>query len=204
MFRYTTEMIKFITNNVSGRYVNELTDLFNVQFGTTRKNSHIRAFIRNHGLKSGIDARFNKGHEPANKGTKGLYKGGEATQFKKGHRPHNYRPVGSERVNGDDYVDVKVADPNKWKSKHILIWEQHNGAVPKGHIVIFGDGNRRNFELSNLILVSRQQLAVMNKNGLIQKNAELTRTGIIIADIYRSIGSARKRKTKSGKGREKR
>ena len=47
-------------------------------------------------------------------GKKGICADGcERTWFKKGHIPANYRPVGSERVNADGYIEVKVADPNK-------------------------------------------------------------------------------------------
>ncbi|WP_233095998.1 HNH endonuclease signature motif containing protein [Alicyclobacillus sp. SO9] len=102
-------------------------------------------------------------------------------------------PVGSERVNADDYVDIKIADPNRWRGKHLIVWEEYHGRhVPKGHVVIFGDRNRRNFDPDNLILVSRAQLAVMNKQGLIQDHAELTRSGVIVADLYQKI-SQRKR-----------
>lgn len=193
MFRFTVEQVDFIKANVKGRYVNELTDILNSHFKVEIKASQVRTFIKNNKLKSGIDATFRSGSVPFNKGMKGLCQGGIQTQFKKGHTPHNHMPVGSERVNADDYVDIKIADPNKWRPKHILVWEQHNGQVPKGHAVIFGDGNRRNFDLNNLILVSRQQLAVMNKNGLIRNDADLTRTGVILADIYRKIGERRKR-----------
>ncbi|MEK5162044.1 HNH endonuclease signature motif containing protein [Paenibacillus sp. FSL R5-0527] len=187
MFRFTPEQKEFIRSNVQGQLIPELTDLINSKFGIELKQSQIRAFVKNNGLKSGVDSRFKPGSVPFNKGKKGLCQGGVETQFKKGHTPHNYVPVGSERVNGYDYVDVKIADPNKWRGKHNLIWEQHNGPIPKGHVVIFGDGNRRNFDTNNLILVSRAQLAVLNKKGLIQNNAELTRTGIIMADIYRKM-----------------
>ena len=129
---------------------------------------------------------------PANKGLKGIG-GWEPTQFKEGNRPWNYLPVGSERINGDDYVDIKIDDPHKWKGKHILVWESINGPVPKGYVVIFGDRNRRNFEPDNLILVSRKQLVRLNQHNLIQDDAELTRTGIIIADIYGKIGEIRRR-----------
>lgn len=194
MHRFTPEQVDFIRSNVQGQQVAELTELLNAKFCIELKPSQIRAFMKNHGLKNGIIARFQSGHVPANKGKKGMTTGGVATQFKKGHKPHNYMPVGSERVNGDGYVDIKIAGPNKWRAKHILVWESHNGAVPKGHAVIFGDGDRRNFEPNNLILVSRKQLAVMNKNGLIQSDADLTRSGIIMADIYRKIGERRKSK----------
>ncbi|MHB8308668.1 MAG: HNH endonuclease signature motif containing protein, partial [Candidatus Desulforudaceae bacterium] len=132
----------------------------------------------------------------------GVVTGGKETQFKPGRLPHNYKPVGTERVNADGYVDIKIQDGNaqkNWKGKHLVVWEERHGPVPKGHAVIFGDGNRRNFEPSNLILVSRQQLAVLNKKNLIQNSAELTKTGIIIADIFRKI-SDRKADTRRRKG----
>lgn len=192
--RYTTEQADFLKRNVKGRKVRELTEIFNDQFGLNLKDSQIRAFIKNHGLRSGVDARFNSGHVPFNKGKKGVTQGGKSTQFKEGQKPHNYMPVGSERVNGDGYVDVKVADPNKWRAKHLLIWEEENGPVPKGYAVIFGDGNRHNFDIENLILVSRKQLAILNKNKLIQDNTEMTKTGIIVADIYGKIGERKREK----------
>lgn len=189
--KYTEEQSKFIKENINGRRSNELTSMFNKNFNLDLKVSQIRAYIKNHNLKSGIDCRFTKGSTPHNKGVKGVG-GWEPTQFKKGNRPANYLPIGSERVNGDDYIDIKIEDPNKWKGKHILIWEQHNGAVPKGHVVIFADRNNRNFDINNLILVSRQQLLIMNKNKLIQDDTDLTKTGVIIANIYQKISEKRK------------
>lgn len=49
------------------------------------------------------------------------------------------------------------------------------------------------FDPENLLLVSRAQLARMNQKGLIQNDVELTKTGIIIADIYNKIGERKKR-----------
>ncbi|MNM10447.1 hypothetical protein D3C81_205750 [compost metagenome] len=189
---FTSEQRDFIRENVPGISNVELTDRFNTRFELSLHVNQIKAFKKNHKLSSGLTGRYEPGSVPFNKGKKKYWVGGEATQFQKGHKPHNYRPVGSERVNGDDYIDIKIADPNKWKAKHVLVWEGQNGAVPKGYVVIFGDGDRRNFDLNNLILVSRKQLAVMNKNGLIQNNAELTKAGIIIADIYQKIGKRKK------------
>ncbi|QWU17368.1 HNH endonuclease [Paenibacillus sophorae] len=193
MFRFTSDQVDFIKTNIKGRYIEELTEMVNAHFGINLKSSQIRAFVKNNGLKSGIDARIKPGSVPPNKGKKGLSQGGVETQFKKGHKPHNYVPVGSERVNGDDYVDIKVADPNQWRGKHLIVWERHHGRhVPKGNAVIFGDGNRRNFDPDNLIMVTRGQLAIMNKRGLIQNDAELTRTGVIMADIYKKIGERKR------------
>jgi hypothetical protein len=192
--KFTPEQTKFIAENVKGRGNKELTELFNVHFGLNLSVSQIKAFKKNRKLSSGLDGQFKKGHVPFNKGKKGVITGGQATQFKKGHKPWNYMPVGSERVNGDGYVDIKIADPNKWKPKHHIIWEKAYGQIPKGYAVIFGDGNRFNFDINNLILVSRGQLALLNKHNLIQNDADLTRTGVIIADLYKKIGERKRNK----------
>jgi hypothetical protein len=73
-----------------------------------------------------------------------------------------------------------------------MIWEKANGKVPKGHVVIFADGNIRNFNLDNLMLVSRAELGVMNRCCLISIHKELTRTGKTIADI-KILAGKRKR-----------
>lgn len=191
---YTEEQKSFLTRNIKGRTRKELCEMFNKHFSLNLGLNQITAYVKNNGLSSGIDARFRQGDNPWNKGKKGICTGGEQTQFKKGQRPHNYKPVGSERVNSDGYVDVKIADPNKWRAKHQLLWEEENGPIPKGYVIIFGDGDRRNFQQDNLILVSKSQLAILNKNQLIKNDADLTRVGIVIADIYKKVGERKKNK----------
>jgi len=189
--KYTVEQSKFILDNYYGKTTKELVILFNAQFGTHIKYDQLRAYKKNRKLSSGVVTKFKRGHAPANKGIKGAG-GWEPTQFKKGHRPYNYQAVGTERINGDGYIDIKIADPNKWRGKHILIWEKHNGPIPKGHVVIFGDRNKRNFYIDNLLLISRKQLLMMNRKNLIQSDTELTKTGIIIADIENKINEINK------------
>lgn len=189
---------QFIQQNYIGIGPAGMAEELNVCFGTDYTKQQIKNYYSRNKLDSGVRGHFLKGHEPHNKGKKGInYEGTRATQFKKGQMPHNYKPVESERVNGGGYVDIKIADPNKWRPKHVLIWEAANGPVPKGHVVIFGDGDKRNFDLNNLLLVSRRQLIQMNKKGLIYGDAELTKTGILIADIHNKIGE-RNRKRRRG------
>lgn len=117
-----------------------------------------------------VKSQFKKGHIPRNKGKKrdeflspDAQLKCQKTQFKKGHTPKNYRPVGSERVNVYGYVEIKVADPNKWCVKHRIVWEASNGAIPKGMNIQFRDGNRQNTSLDNLYMISRQdQVATEN------------------------------------------
>lgn len=188
---------KFIEANHVGIGPKEMTELLNKTFKTSYAHKQLTAYYRNHSLDSGLKGYFQKGHVPVNKGTKGVYGvGGNRTSFKKGHKSHNWVPIGSERISKDDYVQVKIQDGKRqynWRGKHILIWEQHNGPLPKGHAVLFGDGDKRNFNINNLLLVSRAQLARLNQNGLIQNDADLTRTGIVIADVIQKIADAKRR-----------
>lgn len=190
---FTPEESNFITKHVKGRSNAALAEMVNQHFGLTLTARQMNTFKKNRGLRSGIDARFKPGCVPFNKGKKGIG-GHEPTQFKKGQKPHNYKPVGTERIRSvDNYVDVKVADPNVWRPKHHLIWEAANGPIPKGYVILFGDGDIRNFELDNLILITRSQLAMLNKHNLIQDDADLTRTGIIIADLHMKIAELKKK-----------
>lgn len=179
---YTPEEVAFLKSTIPGISFRDLTALFNTRFGLELSLSQVRAACKNRGLSNGRDGRFPTGSIPHNKGKKGV--GGWApTQFKKGSRPHNWQPIGSERVNGDGYVDIKIAEPHQWRAKHLLLWERENGPLPKGYAIIFADGDRRNFAPGNLVKVSRKELLYLNQKGLIYNNAELTKTGINVAKV---------------------
>lgn len=191
MHKYTEVQIGYIREIAQGHSYNEITELFNTRFGLDLSFTQIRAALKNRGICNGRGGRFRPGHTPFNKGKKKLWKGGEETQFKKGHVPHTYKPVGTESTRAD-YVYVKVADPNKWRMKHILIWETAYGPAPQGYAVMFADGNRYNVTLDNLLMVSRRELAVMNKKRLISTDAALTKAGVTVADICMKITTRRK------------
>lgn len=109
-------------------------------------------------LEVGMANRFKKGQKSWNKGMKGLQMGGVESQFKPGQKPHNWKPIGSERITKDGYIEVKYKDERKavsnYKLKHRLIWEEVNGSVPCGFVLNFKDGNPLNCEIDNLMLVS--------------------------------------------------
>lgn len=192
---YPDEVKDFIKANHKGVGPKKMAELLNETLGTKYTHSQMKAWYGRYKLNSGVTGRFKPGQVPFNKGMKGIG-GWEPTQFKKGHKSINYRPVGSERINVDGYTEVKVADPNKWRLKHQVVWEQVNGPIPKGHAVIFGDRNKLNVEPGNLLIVSRAQLVRLNQKNLIQNDVELTKTGIIVADIFNKIGERRKSKRK--------
>lgn len=182
--KYTDEQRQFILDNYKGISTKELTDLFNKRFATDLKESTMKGYKGNHKLWSGYDCRFPKGHVPQNKGKKmppEVYEKAKATMFKKGQAPVNYKPVGSERVSVDGYIEIKVEDPNKWRLKHQLVYERAYGPIPKDSVVFLLDRNKQNCELSNLKLIKRSELLIMNRYHLYQKQAELNDTASNLA-----------------------
>ncbi|QYJ79397.1 HNH endonuclease signature motif containing protein [Shewanella acanthi] len=166
--------------------IEQLTVAFNEKFATEKTVNQIRALTRNHGMKSGRTGRFHAGQKSWNAGMKGYQAGGNsaATRFKKGNNPHNHKPVGSERIdNKDGFVLVKTAEPRTWRLKHIIEWEKHHGSVPADHKIWFIDNDRTNCDISNLMLVTTGEHAVVNKMGLGRANPDAKETVLLLARI---------------------
>ena len=62
----------------------------------------------------------------------------------------------------------------------------------KGHKVIFADGNNRNFEMDNLILVSDAEELIMNRNKLFKTDKELTKVGVTVAKVLDKVNKRKK------------
>jgi len=201
---YTPEEREFIERNYLGIKSGDLAQMFNAEFGTDLSRSQIKSYLTNHNLCNGVVCRFSKGHVPANKGKKmsaEVYARASATMFKKGHVPVNHRPVGSERIDSKDgYHLIKVAEPNKWRLKHVILWEQHNGPVPKGHKIVFANQNKDDIRIDNLILASDAQMAVVNKRRLLNSNRDLTEAAFSLASLL--IGISKKSKKNKNKRRK--
>ena len=199
------EQDKFLKENAWGLTNQELTDLLNKKYKTNFKFQQIRCYKNNHHISSGLNGQFQKGHIPANKGkkwddylTKEQQDKLKQTMFKKGRRPINYRPVGSERIAVSGYVEVKVKDPNYWRLKHHVIYEEKNGPIPKNCKVIFKDKNRLNLDIDNLALVSNSEELILNQEKLIYTSKNLTEAGILVAKIKDKQNKILKNKDRRG------
>lgn len=114
---------------------------------------------------------FREGHNTWNKGTH-FNSGGRSvqTRFKQGRLADNRLPVGSEITDNYGYRKRKVRDDaakgqgyKNWKFLHVIVWEENNGPLPKGHIVRFKDLDITNVDPDNLVAVSRAEHAVINR-----------------------------------------
>jgi len=193
-FFYEEQHLAFLREGYKHFSIAELTVEFNRHFKENRSEGSIRAATKNHKIKSGRTGRFAKGSKPWNKGVRG-YTGANATSFKKGIRPHTWVPVGTETTTTkDNYWKVKVAEPNKWEFGHRLVWQQHNGPIPKGKAVVFKDGNKDNWrDITNLELIDRAVLLQYNKNRYGALPPELRTTGRLLAKI--TVAAGRRQKT---------
>lgn len=157
---YSQEELDFIQANCTLSR-KDLTALFNSTFNRNLSKSNISGLCKRKRWLTGRDGRFKKGNIPS---PLCRPRGPNAGSFKKGNTPANHLPVGSEVVRTKDkLLQVKVAEPNVWRLKHRLVWEQANGPVPEGMLILFVDGNNQNCDINNLKLVSRREHLALNQ-----------------------------------------
>ena len=195
--KWSDEEKDYLREITSGRHYKEIVELMNAKFEYEFNLGQIKGAIARYKLNTGFTGYFPKGNIPFNKGTKGIMKANK-TSYKKGNIPQSYKPVGTERITKDGYTEIKVKDPNVWKLKQRLIYEEHYGEIPKGYVVMFLDRDKSNFDINNLILISRKQLRTLNQNDLIKDDPELTKSGIILADLLIKINEKDKEIKKNG------
>ena len=208
--KYPEGMAEYVSSIAQGKSTAELVEAVNRKYGAgTIGIRQMKAYKKNHGINTGLTGQFEPGSTPANKGKKmspEAYEKCAPTMFRKGQTPVNHKPVGTESVRrnykrNQMFVYVKVAEPNIWRMKHIMEWEKHNGPVPKGKAIIFADGNPQNTDIDNLVMVSRSQLAVMNRWGIHGYDKQTAEVAANVASL-KIVVSERKRGKKHGSSSE--
>lgn len=156
------------------------------QFRESEKSGRILKFS-----KRGELHRFPKGHTPANKGRKweeymspSAIAKSTATLFKKGALPHNTKYDGYTRISREGYLEMRI-EKGKFELVHRLIWQQHHGKIPKGHIVVFKDKNPRNLVIENLECIPRAEN--MRRNTIYRFPPELVTTIKTLSKLKKSI-----------------
>lgn len=197
--KYTDEERRFFEEYVPGHSHKEIQQEFINRFGWDIAISQVKAYIKNHKLNTGRTGQFEKGQAPHNKGKKmppEIYEKCKGTMFKKGNIPNNHRSVGSERIAIDGYIEIKVAEPNKWMMKHRYVWEQIHGKIPDNHVLIFRDNNKTNVTQDNLLLISRGENALLNQRGLSNTIDEAKDAAVNYAKLSKLISKKQKDRKK--------
>ena len=100
-------------------------------------------------------------------------------------------PFGAEIARPDGYVLVKVPDGDGgavWRPKQAVAYEEAFGPVPEGCSVYFGDGDRSNFDPSNLVAVPNVVRAALRRTGY--TDAETLRSAVALAMLKHGVRSA--------------
>ena len=176
---YTPEEEKWIKENID-KYVNSVTMIkdFNATFNRNRAADSLRSKI--HHLLPDHNFPFSGGKQKG--------EGSSSTAL----------PVGSETWR-DGYLYVKIANNplpkhftveelrKNWVQKHRLIWETKHGKIPKNGIVVFLDGDKTNFNLSNLYCTDKKVTTVMIRNKWFSTNPEITLTAIKWSELFYTL-----------------
>ena len=185
--RWTEEEKAYLREIAPNRPTKEIHKMMNEKFEYQFTEVQVRGAMKRYKIHSGINTKFQVGHEPSNKGTKGVMKANRRS-YRTGHTPSNKKSIGSERKTAGKYTEVKVGEPDRWEFKHRVMYEQyHNVKLDKDKIVIFLNRDTTDFSKENLAVIDRKTQIYLNKEGLMTDDREVNKTSIKIAELYKTI-----------------
>ena len=136
--------------------------------------------------------RFKSGHQTWNKGIKGstgLHESSRAQQFKTGQLLHNHHQIGYERLDCEGYLHRKITDTGHTKRDYRLVhhiaWQSVHGEIPKGCYIVFVDGNKSNFDISNLACLTKAEN--MKRNTIHRFSPELKEAIRLVRKLQKLI-----------------
>lgn len=193
MKRFTEEEHTWLHEHIPGHHYCDVAKAFSEKFRPITAEQ-VKGYAARNKLVTGF--RASEGLAPWNKGKHYKASGNaEKHWYRTGHMPHNWKPVGTERVTVDGYVEVKVAEPKTWVPKHRLVWERAHGPIGKNEIIVFLDGDRQNCELENLRVVSRRVHCIINHRGLRYCDPETFDAACAAAELSIAVWAAKRRKS---------
>lgn len=94
------------------------------------------------------------------------------TEFKPGQAAHNRLPVGAVSIRRETHTGlnrawVKTAEPNVWRKRAVVVWEELHGPVPLGSVVHHRDRDSMNDNPTNLQVLTRTEHADEHRGELV-------------------------------------
>lgn len=166
---YTDEMLSFLREHSSSITRKELTELFNKEFGTNKTVDSIEGVCKSNKIKG--TPNFVKGVCP-HKNTK--YKIGD-----------EFFIAGEWRILISTEPKLNILHRSEYKKR--IIWENEYGKIPENHCFIYLDGDKTNCTLDNLACIPLLWMRVLNQNGWLKGDKQITLTALEWCRLHYSI-----------------
>ena len=160
---YSNEIYEFLINNANKYTIRQLVEILRNEYNFEIERKRLAQYC----IKMGITYKYekpNKSHD--NKPT----------------------PIGSiVRKTDGDMLKIKVGE-HKWEYLQRIIYEKHyNIKLKENEYVMFLDQDKRNFNINNLQIVTRQESATISATRLYSKNPMVTKTGIKVVKLINKV-----------------
>ena len=173
--RFTTEQEEWLRNHYySVSSYQELTELFNEQFGTSRVREQI-----------------------SDKCIKQMRLMGMPNSTRYGKKEKEQLPIGAIRKSQTGtYIKVLDVPPKQhitgyaepyWLPLQKKIYQDVHGEIAPGQMVCFLDGNCKNFDIDNLYCIDRKISVIMSANRWWTSNREHTLTAIKWCELHYAL-----------------
>ena len=82
--------------------------------------------------------------------------------------------------------------PYQWEKKHLLVWRNAYGNIPKGYKVVFLNNDSLDCRLENLYLTTDAAHMMMVKYGWYSDNPVLTKTALMCCELELNVRNEQK------------
>lgn len=163
-WRYTKEHIDYLREIAPGRIGREITDMFNKKFNLNKSRTQILNVMSYNNIKTGM---YGKG--------------------RRGCIASNRDEVGTVKIRKRS-ADIKIANPGEWQDFSRYLYEQyHNEKLKDDEIILFLDKNNKNFNINNLVKITRQDLRTINTEIGLSQDREINKSVITLAKLQNKI-----------------
>lgn len=170
--KYTDEMLSFIREHSSTTTRQELTEMFNERFNMNITADSMQWICKSNKIKG--KPSFVKGVCP--------------------YKNVKYE-IGDEFfMAGEWRVLTSLGDGNRTilqrsEYKKRIIWEKAYGEIPPKHCFIYLDGDKRNCELDNLACIPILWMRILNQNGWLKGNREITLSALKWCELHYNLST---------------
>lgn len=171
---FTTEQIEFIRDNLQIMSTRKVAEAYTIHFGEPLGQTELRRVCQRNGIENP-----RKENKMLPLGTERYSEYYQCMMIKtslfsaKGIKPS---------------IKREIARNNQWQLKQNYVWEQtHGKKLPKGMVVVFLDGDRMNYDPSNLVAAPLQNVGFVYRTGVASEFAPVMRSALKYAELYFAV-----------------